>query len=886
MAIKIQGSTIIDDSRNIVSAGIATINTKIDVGAGGTIFSADANVSNDNILSVKNTSDNPAFDITGTGSVGIGITNPSKSLHVDGTGMLVASGSTTLFSVETLTGNDNILSVKNTSLNPAFDITGTGSVGIGITNPSKSLHVDGTGMLVASGSTTLFSVETFTGNENVFEIYDRNDNIILGVTTNNIGIGSTNKFTITPQGNGHFIGVGGTEIIKLQRNTGIDTVFSALNSSNQQLFAVEPSGTVSVGSTNKFTITPQGSGHFIGVGGTEIVKLERNTTNSNIFSVLDSQNASVFSITTSGSIGIGSTQPDGIFEVRSNSNQLFTVKDIVSTDIFKILDSGGDPIVNVTTSGIAITASDGVSIYSTVTTYGDYDVYGGFSVGVGTTNRVVLTPETTQLSVGIDTTNFLTLGTNTGSEDTFTIYDSTGGLTHFTATNAGNIGIGISNPSQKLHIEGGNVLVSNGSTTIFSVNQTGTNILSIEDASSNPVFEVTSSGSVGIGLTNPTGIFEIEQSGNQLFQVSNTGSNSLSITDVSSNPAFDVTSSGKVGVGVTNPSANFEVVSAGSTVFSVNDTVGNYYLEIDTDKFVVTAAGDVGIGTSNPTSKLHIVGGLAFTDLNVSGISTLGTVQISSGIVTATSGIVTYYGDGSQLEGITAGGGVFDGFNTGITSAISATLTGIGTTVLTLPATSGKQYIFYSIHASNVATGNTEVNVIGAFDYNGGERTYFGYNVPIPTGTAIEMLKQPHILNPSDRITMRSTDYDRVGTDDIVEVYITYQETTSSDYFGVGLGTVGIGLTTPIGIHTATTYPSIIESINLVNRTDTGAYPVSITITSGVVTTYLVDNLIVPKYGAVEILDTPKRLNVNDVLSIQVDQTETIDVQVSGKKVV
>jgi hypothetical protein len=780
MAIKIQNSTIIDDSRNIVSAGIATINTKIDVGAGGTIFSAVANVS-----------------------------------------------------------NDNILSVKNTSLNPAFDITGTGSVGIGITNPSKSLHVDGTGMLVASGSTTLFSVETFTGNENVFEVYDRNDNIILGVTTNNIGIGSTNKFTITPQGNGHFIGVGGTEIVKLQRNTGIDTVFSALNSSNQQLFAVEPSGTVSVGSTNKFTITPQGNGHFIGVGGTEIVKLERNT------------------------------------------------------DIFKILDSGGDPIVNVTTSGIAITtvglaitSSDGVSIYSTVTTYGDYDAYGGFSVGVGTTNRVVLTPETTQLSVGIDTTNFLTLGTNTGTEDTFTIYDSTGGLTHFTATNAGNIGIGISNPTEKLHIEGGNVLVSNGSTTIFSVNQTGTNILSIEDASSNPAFEVTSSGSVGIGLTNPTGIFEIEQSGNQLFQVSNTGSNSLSITDVSSNPAFDVTSSGKVGVGVTNPSANFEVVSAGSTVFSVNDTVGDYYLEIDTDKFVVTAAGDVGIGTSNPTSKLHIVGGLAFTDLNVSGISTLGTVQISSGIVTATSGIVTYYGDGSQLEGITAGGGVFDGFNTGITSAISATLTGIGTTVLTLPATSGKQYIFYSIHASNVATGNTEVNVIGAFDYNGGERTYFGYNVPIPTGTAIEMLKQPHILNPSDRITMRSTDYDRVGTDDIVEVYITYQETTSSDYFGVGLGTVGIGLTTPIGIHTATTYPSIIESINLVNRTDTGAYPVSITITSGVVTTYLVDNLIVPKYGAVEILDTPKRLNVNDVLSIQVDQTETIDVQVSGKKVV
>ena len=148
------------------------------------------------------------------------------------------------------------------------------------------------------------------------------------------------------------------------------------------------------------------------------------------------------------------------------------------------------------------------------------------------------------------------------------------------------------------------------------------------------------------------------------------------------------------------------------------------------------------------------------------------------------------------------------------------------------------------------------------------------------------MLKQPHILNPSDRITMRSTDYNRAGIDTGVEVYITYQEKTSSDYFGVGLGTVGIAVTDPTTIHTATTYPSIIESINLTNRTDTGSYPVSITVTSGIVTTYLVDNLLIPKYGSVEILDTPKRLNVNDVLSIQVDQTSTIDVQVSGKKVV
>jgi hypothetical protein len=55
-------------------------------------------------------------------------------------------------------------------------------------------------------------------------------------------------------------------------------------------------------------------------------------------------------------------------------------------------------------------------------------------------------------------------------------------------------------------------------------------------------------------------------------------------------------------------------------------------------------SGNLGIGTTNPTSKLSVVG-----DVLVTGISTLGTVKVSSGIITASSGIVTYYGDGYNL---------------------------------------------------------------------------------------------------------------------------------------------------------------------------------------------------------------------------------------------
>lgn len=258
-----------------------------------------------------------------------------------------------------------------------------------------------------------------------------------------------------------------------------------------------------------------------------------------------------------------------------------------------------------------------------------------------------------------------------------------------------------------------------------------------------------------------------------------------------------------------------------------------------------------------------------------------------TGIVTA----VRFVGDGSTLTNL-AGSGDGTEFNTGITSAFKAQLTGIGNTVLTIPSTAGKEYIVYSIHAANVGL-NTEVNVIGAFDFNNGagagntERSYFAYNIPIPTGMAVELLNKPQILNPSDKIVMRSTDIDRVGINSAVQVYITYHEKTATEYFGLGFGgistTSGINTTSPIGIYTATSLPAILESIRLVNTSDLGGYPISVTVTTGITTRSLVDNLIVPKYASVELLETPKRLNVGDTLKVQVQQLATVDVQISGK---
>ena len=67
---------------------------------------------------------------------------------------------------------------------------------------------------------------------------------------------------------------------------------------------------------------------------------------------------------------------------------------------------------------------------------------------------------------------------------------------------------------------------------------------------------------------------------------------------------------------------------------------------------ITTTGGDLYVG-----GNLNVIGDITYDEvsgrnINITGVSTLGTVQISSGIVTATTGVVTYFGDGSNLTGI------------------------------------------------------------------------------------------------------------------------------------------------------------------------------------------------------------------------------------------
>ena len=117
------------------------------------------------------------------------------------------------------------------------------------------------------------------------------------------------------------------------------------------------------------------------------------------------------------------------------------------------------------------------------------------------------------------------------------------------------------------------------------------------------------------------------------------------------------------------------------------------------DLFYTPSNTFVGIGSTTPTVKLDVIG-----NIKVSGIATIGTLQINSGIVTASSGILTYYGDGSKLSNIAVSYATIAGVSTnvigGIASVTSLNVSGIST----LGVTSTTNLTSQQLNVSGVTT--------------------------------------------------------------------------------------------------------------------------------------------------------------------------------------
>jgi hypothetical protein len=127
---------------------------------------------------------------------------------------------------------------------------------------------------------------------------------------------------------------------------------------------------------------------------------------------------------------------------------------------------------------------------------------------------------------------------------------------------------------------------------------------------------------------------------------------------------------GSVGVGTAIPQYLLDArspVSTGQTALYVRGDAritGNLDIGGDVTLDEISLR-NVAVGDQTTSLNLNVTGITTSLNLNVTGVSTLGKLQVSSGVVTATSGIITYYGDGSNLTGVTASSGGSIGIQSG-----------------------------------------------------------------------------------------------------------------------------------------------------------------------------------------------------------------------------
>ena len=503
--------------------------------------------------------------------------------------------------------------------NSRMVLTAAGNLGIGITTPASSLHINGTGdqkiiLKSASANSEGLVIASAAGSERV-DFSTDGANVMCFTAADKVGIGTTSpnsKMTVqgdldvpvnsrfrAGSGDSNHTGVdiyhdgsnnytlienrpSGGDLIFRQMHNGKDYIFKADNDSGteQEVMRIDGSNArVGIGTAAPDVALdvrdagwPIAALHGTSEYGTGIQLYNTHTTDqawaiigggtsqSNYPLKFYDQTNAVYRMVldNTGKLGIGTTEPTEVLDVRSANNTLALFKSSDNRGLIQVADD------DTTASIVAENSTLSLGLTSSISA-SNLNIDSAGNVGIGTTTPdYTLELENTAPQLGFNDTNGRKFYLMSQS-DKFWLGDATGGTTPLVVDSAGNVGIGTSSPSNPLHIAG----------------------------HVNPLrLQGTSTGKVELGVST-SGDFTIDadddirlDSGGQDIVLYGQGSQFARLT---------------------NASTDFEILTTTQDrdlIFKGNDGGST----IEAMRIDYSAGGFVGIGTTAPAYKLDVFG--------------------------------------------------------------------------------------------------------------------------------------------------------------------------------------------------------------------------------------------------------------------------------------
>jgi hypothetical protein len=327
-------------------------------------------------------------------------------------------------------------------------------------------------------------------------------------------------------------------------------------------------------------------------------------------------------------VGIGTSTPEWKLQIHENSGGANYIK--ITND--NTSEDGGNGVL------IGISASEQATFWNYENTNMRFATNGTERVTITNDGNVGIGTTSPQAMLDVDANSSATnliLRSRTGSDYANLIYTDDLGTTQLIAignisgdlrfnvgsgipermriTAGGNVGIGTTNPTTKLYVDGGESTFNRGNSAGTIASFRGQNAEKVVIGTATSWF----AGNVGIGSTAPAAKLNVASTGANAYSSTITkGTNMKGIINVLSNNADDMVGV-YFGTGTTSEGTHWSGIT-GSRSQSGTDwsTQLNFYTHNEdlanittaTQKMVIKGNGNLGIGTTSPGAKLEVRG--------------------------------------------------------------------------------------------------------------------------------------------------------------------------------------------------------------------------------------------------------------------------------------